>query len=132
MKEIIYQLEAVKTKCIFNDMRFDVQVLDGCINRLKAMETEHACTLDRLVDQNTLFGAKMQLLQDKLEQVEKERDAAIADLTEFAQFYKRRSVCDFCKHDRDSVAECRSHMNDNTFINNCFEWRGYNVQLNEV
>ena len=64
-------------------------------------------------------------LQDKLRYTKKERDAAIADITEFAKFHKRRTVCDFCKHDSLSIEECRSRKKDNRFINDCFEWRGY-------
>jgi hypothetical protein len=93
MKDIIYQLEAVKTKCLWED----VDVLDGCICRLKEIE-------------------------DELEHTRKERDAAIADLTEFAKFYRRQTTCNFCKH--DSEKECGSHSKDNYFINDCFEWRG--------
>ena len=65
-------------------------------------------------------------LKDELAYVKKERDAAIADITEFAKFSRRRTICDFCKHDCDSVEECRSRKKDNYFINDCFEWRGYN------
>lgn len=63
-------------------------------------------------------------LKDELAYIKKERDAAIADITEFAKFHKRRSICDFCKYDCESV--CKSHKKNNYFINDCFEWRGYN------
>lgn len=122
MKDIIYQLEAVKTKCLFKDMRFDSDVLEECIRRLNEIESEHSDIMTRLVNQNTLFGAKMKVLQDKLERTEKERDAAIADITEFAKFYRRRTTCDFCKHDSEEEG-CSCHDN-NYFINDCFEWRG--------
>lgn len=121
MKDIIYQLESVKTKCLWEDMGFDAEVLEGCIRRLKEMDVERDIIMTRLVDQNTLFGARMKVLQDKLEQAEKERDAAIADITEFAKFNRRRTICDFCKH--DSEEGCRNHCNNNYFINDCFEWR---------
>lgn len=62
-------------------------------------------------------------LKDELAYAKRERDAAIADITEFAKFYKRRTICDFCKH--DSEEECCSCHNSNSFINDCFEWRGY-------
>ncbi len=62
-------------------------------------------------------------LQDELRYTKKERDAAIADITELARFYRRRTICDFCKH--DSEEECRSCHDNNQFINDCFEWRGY-------
>ena len=69
---------------------------------------------------------RIKRLQDELTYTRKERDAAIADLTEFAKFYRRRTVCDFCKHDCLSVEECNARKKDNCFINDCFEWRGYN------
>lgn len=69
---------------------------------------------------------RIKRLQDELTYTRKERDAAIADLTEFAKFYKRRTICDFCKHDCLSVEECKARKKDNCFINDCFEWRGYN------
>lgn len=62
-------------------------------------------------------------LQDELRYTKKERDAAIADITELARFYRRRTICDFCKH--DSEEKCRSCHDNNQFINDCFEWRGY-------
>lgn len=102
MKFVIEQLEAVKESCYFRDLCFDAKVLDGCIRRLKEMR------------------------DDELEYVEKERDAAIADLTELAKFHRRRAICDFCKHDSETAEECRSCGKDNYFINDCFEWRGYN------
>lgn len=64
---------------------------------------------------------KIKRLQDELMYVKRERDAAIADLTEFAKFFRRRSICDFCKYDSE---DCNSNK-DNYFINDCFEWRGY-------
>ena len=66
---------------------------------------------------------RIKKLQDELRYVIKERDAAIADLTEFAKFYRRRTICDFCKHDIEE--KCDSRDCDNYFINDCFEWRGY-------
>lgn len=64
-------------------------------------------------------------LKDELAYVKKERDAAIADIIEFAKFHKRRTICDFCKYDCESIEECKSRKKDNSFINDCFEWRGY-------
>lgn len=61
-------------------------------------------------------------LKETLELVTKERDAAVADLIEFAKFYRRRTICDFCRY--DSEEECTSHSQGNYFINDCFVWRG--------
>lgn len=61
-------------------------------------------------------------LQDELRYTRRERDAAIADLTELAKFYSRRTICDFCKHDDE---DCHPDHHGNQFINDCFEWRGY-------
>lgn len=61
----------------------------------------------------------IEMLQAELNHAKKERDAAVADLTEFAKFYRRRTICDFCKYDSD---ECDAN-NDNYFINDYFEWR---------
>lgn len=69
---------------------------------------------------------RIKRLQDELMYARKERDAAIADIVEFAKFYRRRTVCDFCKHDCLNVEECNARKKDNCFINDCFEWRGYN------
>lgn len=63
-------------------------------------------------------------LIEELNRARKERDAAIADLTELAYFIKRRTICDFCKHDRDDPNDCQGKRNPNEYINNCFEWRG--------
>lgn len=68
---------------------------------------------------------RIKKLKDELIYAKRERDAAIADITEFAKFYKRRTVCDFCKYDCASIEECKSRQKDNRFINDCFEWRGY-------
>lgn len=62
----------------------------------------------------------IEMLQAELNRTKMERDAAVADLTELAKFYRRRAICDFCKHDSE---ECDAN-NDNYFINDCFEWRG--------
>ena len=75
--------------------------------------------LDALVKKDIIIKQ----LKDELAYAKKERDAAIADITEFAKFHRRRTICDFCKYDGEE--ECRSHCDDNNrFINNCFEWRG--------
>lgn len=63
-------------------------------------------------------------LQDELRYVKRERDAAIADITELAKFYRRRTICDFCEYDVEE--ECNSQCENNYFINDCFKWRGYN------
>ena len=63
-------------------------------------------------------------LQDELRYTKRERDAAIADITEFAKFYRRRTICDFCEYDGEE--ECNSSNKSNYFINDCFKWRGYN------
>lgn len=63
---------------------------------------------------------RIKKLEDELRYVKRERDAAVADMTEFAKFYRRRTICDFCIHD---IEECNSNK-DNYFINDCFEWRG--------
>ena len=60
----------------------------------------------------------------QMDRLKKERDAAIADLTELAYFIKRRTICDFCKHDRDDPDDCQGKRNPNEYINDCFEWRG--------
>lgn len=62
-------------------------------------------------------------LQDELRYTKRERDAAIADITELAKFYRRRTICDFCEYDGE---ECNSSNKSNYFINDCFKWRGYN------
>ena len=66
---------------------------------------------------------RIKKLQDELAYVKKERDAAIADITELAKFFRRRAICDFCKHDSEECGGCHE---SNYFINDCFEWRGYN------
>jgi len=123
MKDIIYQLEAVKTKCLFVDMKFDADVLDGCICRLKEIESQY----NDIITHSRNKDIRIKNLQDELKYTEKERDAAIADITEFAKFYRRRAICDFCKH--DSEEECGSSHKGNYFINDCFEWRGYNKEF---
>ena len=63
---------------------------------------------------------RIKRLQDELMYTRRERDAAIADITELAKFYQRRTICDFCKHDEEEGCP----TNKNKFINDCFEWRG--------
>jgi hypothetical protein len=118
MKDIIYQLEAVKTKCLFEDMKFDADVLDGCIRRLREIENKYNDAVSWL----TKKDIQIKKLKDEIAYTKRERDAAVADFTEFAKFYRRRTICDFCRH--DSEEECDSHSYDNKFINDCFEWRG--------
>lgn len=64
-------------------------------------------------------------LQDELRFAKRERDAAIADLTEFAKFYRRNTICHFCEFDGEEECSQRDTKN-NHFINDCFKWRGYN------
>lgn len=68
---------------------------------------------------------RIKKLQDELRWVKKERDAAIADLTEFAKFYRRNTICHFCEFDGEESCPASS-AKDNYFINDCFKWRGYN------
>lgn len=79
--------------------------------------------MNNLVDVLIKKDMIIKRLQDELIYAKKERDAAISDITEFAKFYRRRTVCDFCKYDCASVEECKSRKKNN-FINDCFEWRG--------
>ena len=72
---------------------------------------------DMAVNKNKII----EMLQAELNRIKKERDAAVADLTELAKFYRRNTICNFCKYDSE---ECVAHSNDNYFINDCFEWRG--------
>lgn len=65
-------------------------------------------------------------MMHQLETLRKERDAAIADLTEFAMFHKRQTICNFCMYDAEE--ECKGKCGeDNQFINKCFKWRGAGV-----
>lgn len=120
MKDIIYQLRCVREKCRFLDMDFEADVLDTCIGELQTMDALDADKTKWLIHKDNYIKK----LQDELMYTKKERDAAIADITEFAKFYQRRSICDFCKHDCDSEETCRKRRSDNVFINVCFEWRG--------
>lgn len=120
MKEIIYQLKAVKESCLANNLEFNASVLDTCIGELHTMDSLDADKTKWLVNKDNYIKK----LQDELTYVAKERDAAIADITEFAKFNQRRTICDFCKHDCDSDETCRKRRRDNVFINVCFEWRG--------
>ena len=56
------------------------------------------------------------------EHLRKERDAAIADLTELCMFYKTQTICNFCAYDDDE--ECKGRGGDNDYMNKCFKWRG--------
>ena len=56
-----------------------------------------------------------------IEKLRKERDAAIADLTEFAMFAKRQTICNFCMYDDE---DCKGRDGDNSYMNECFKWRG--------
>lgn len=54
--------------------------------------------------------------------LQKERDAAIADLTELCMFYKTQTICNFCAYDDDE--DCKGRGSDNDYMNKCFKWRG--------
>ena len=58
----------------------------------------------------------------EIERLRKERDAAIADLTELCMFYKTQTICNFCAYDDDE--ECKGRGGDNGYMNKCFKWRG--------
>lgn len=68
---------------------------------------------------------QIKILKGELRQMRRERDAAIADLTEFAKFYRRNTICHFCEFDGEEECPQRNTKN-NYFINDCFKWRGYN------
>lgn len=68
---------------------------------------------------------QIKILKGELLQMRRERDAAIADLTEFAKFHRRNTICHFCEFDGEEECSQRNTKN-NPFINDCFKWRGYN------
>lgn len=89
------------------------------------MKYEHECTIKEVLGDCPWPKTYMEYvteLEAELTCMRRERDAAIADITELAKFYRRRTICDFCKHDSE---ECGGHHDSNYFINDCFEWRGY-------
>ena len=67
-------------------------------------------------------------LEDELRSVKRERDAAIADLTELAKFYRRNTICHFCDYDGEEQCPSSSHK-DNYYINDCFKWRGIMYEI---
>lgn len=89
-------------------------VLDGCISRLKEIETEYRDLL-------CMKDGRIKELSDKLLWEKKEKDAVVADITEFAKFYRRRTICDFCMHENEE--KYCSRCGENPFINDCFKWR---------
>ena len=127
MKDILYQLDAVKTNlCILSKDNFNSDVINTCISNLKEYEKGIEEQFIRLHAEAMDYHAEIQRLKDELTQTKRERDAAVADLTEFLYFYRRRTICDFCKHDAEEG--CTSEHKNNHYINDCFEWRG---MLNE-
>ena len=68
------------------------------------------------------MGINIKNLKDELLSVKRERDAAIADLTELCMFYKTQTICNFCAYDSDE--ECKGRGGDNGYMNKCFKWRG--------
>lgn len=56
---------------------------------------------------------------EKIKQVAEDYGLSIVDIIEFAKFYRRRTICDFCKY--NDKEECGFNCEDNY---DCFEWRG--------
>ena len=80
---------------------------------------------ERLMVTNLLNKqSNLEIEQSKaeIERLRKERDAAIADLTELCMFYKTQTICNFCAYDSDE--ECKGRGGDNGYTNKCFKWRG--------
>ena len=86
-------------------------------------------TMGELAREVKRLQAKNEKLRDELEQVKRERDAAVSDLTFVVNQYRLETtgidLCGLCEYDLPPVgengqtAECPGF-----YVNDCFKWRG--------
>lgn len=100
-------IERLRTESLYAG-KASLEIMDLCMAAATALST---------------LQAENEKLRAELEQVKRERDAAISDLTYIARTYPvdlcDDLVCQYCKHYPNVNTGCPGWTE-----NDCFEWRG--------
>ena len=106
------------------DRIYDISHGHGdCFKPKEKIEPNLQPLIEKYEADNARLQEENSFMIKELASVLKERDAAIADLTEFAMFHKRQTICNFCAYDDDDE-DCKGRDGDNGYMNECFKWRG--------
>lgn len=96
-----------------------VACIDNLVHRLAQAEEALAFERTYREDQAVAWELKCSLLERETEQAERERDAAVHDMTKIA-IELDFLACDWCKHKPYNHAHCKECR----MKNEGFEWRG--------
>ncbi|MCQ4786810.1 hypothetical protein NE670_16265 [Flavonifractor plautii] len=134
-------IERLRTDSLYKD-KATLEIMDLCIEAADALSTLQAeneklwtglkSNVDLVFRQAKELDRRHLLLQEQeaeLEQVKRERDAAVSDLTFVVNQYRLETtgidLCGLCEYDLPPVgengqtAECPGF-----YVNDCFKWRG--------
>jgi hypothetical protein len=134
-------IERLRTESLYKD-KATLEIMDLCIEAADALSTLQAeneklwtglkSNVDLVFRQAKELDRRHLLLQEQeaeLEQVKRERDAAVSDLTFVVNQYRLETtgidLCGLCEYDLPPVgengqtAECPGF-----YVNDCFKWRG--------
>ena len=136
-------IERLRTDSLYKD-KATLEIMDLCIEAADALSTlqaENERLKNKLselahfpfdepgIGERTRLMAENAELRAELEQVKRERDAAVSDLTFVVNQYRLETtgidLCGLCEYDLPPVgengqtAECPGF-----YVNDCFKWRG--------
>ena len=134
-------IERLRTESLYKD-KATLEIMDLCMEAADALSTLQAeneklwtglkSNVDLVFRQAKELDRRHLLLQEQeaeLEQVKRERDAAVSDLTFVVNQYRLETtgidLCGLCEYDLPPVgengqtAECPGF-----YVNDCFKWRG--------
>ena len=134
-------IERLRTESLYKD-KATLEIMDLCMEAADALSTLQAeneklwtglkSNVDLVFRQVKELDRRHLLLQEQeaeLEQVKRERDAAVSDLTFVVNQYRLETtgidLCGLCEYDLPPVgengqtAECPGF-----YVNDCFKWRG--------
>lgn len=134
-------IERLRTDSLYAD-KATLEIMDLCMEAADALSTLQAeneklwtglkSNVDLVFRQAKELDRRHLLLQEQeaeLEQVKRERDAAVSDLTFVVNQYRLETtgidLCGLCEYDLPPVgengqtAECPGF-----YVNDCFKWRG--------
>ena len=134
-------IERLRTDSLYAD-KATLEIMDLCMEAADALSTLQAeneklwtglkSNVDLVFRQAKQLDRRHLLLQEQeaeLEQVKRERDAAVSDLTFVVNQYRLETtgidLCGLCEYDLPPVgengqtAECPGF-----YVNDCFKWRG--------
>lgn len=134
-------IERLRTESLYKD-KATLEIMDLCIEAADALSTLQAeneklwtglkSNVDLVFRQAKELDRRHLLLQEQeaeLEQVKRERDAAVSDLTFVVNQYRLETtgidLCGLCEYDLPPVgengqtAECPGF-----YVDDCFKWRG--------